>query len=128
MVHVHVGDAEVSGAQGSGLNSQTLGIHLVVDVENLGKPGKPQPALQELVAADVRGPAHTCHLRTGWRSRVEEILLQCGIGGQPSKRRPALEAIAEDIADCQRIIVVQLVVKLHSKLIITCRTRCLLRI
>ena len=53
VIHVYVWNPEISNAKWARVNAQALGIDLVVDAEQLGKPGVTESALQYLVIPKI---------------------------------------------------------------------------
>ncbi len=109
---VHVGDAEIEGIEGAGVDAQALGVDVVADADDLGEGVVADPGLQDLVGGEGRGPGAAHQPDPGIRDRVEHVL-RVRRGGGDGVPVDGLVAAPVHAAQAQLVRVVQPVVELQ---------------
>ena len=118
MVEIDIRHTEVSRTERTGVDAQALGINFVVYIEQVGEPGIAESALQDFVIAYIPGPTYPCHLCPRRCDRVEKIGWMVTASLEAGKRRSALKAISEQIADRKSVMLAQFVIEFDAEFVV----------
>src|ERR1700747_211926 len=118
VIRVEYGHAEVTGGQWTRIDTQAVGVNLVVHVQDLRIPGPVETHVQNLGRG--HGPSHGCagHLHACRGNGVESVRAEAspgGRGGGVSGHRCGLEAIRIHVPPRDREFGVHFVIDLYEE-------------